>query len=669
MTDVETPDEDCPAWLREIRNTLGVSSQFILEGNVRDRVISVAPGESAPVLLPSIAAALAPWLVHDGYTVLLRVRPVGNGLNLSVVSPDPGDAEADRERASSFLQSIPMNPNDPSSGSILPRSQSIGSGVTISTESLAGLVAGVALANQEQASASSGDGGTEGDSDGRLRCVLFCEEAGRLIRRPGQLQPEEQALFVAVQRIALGATEWKKPGTGDSARFNPVFWLVQNERELPDWFLDTGERVRVVAVPMPSHETRIKAARQFGRRFQDFRDAEVGEQESLAKRFADHSHGMTIEAMGAATRIAKEQGTGMTRIEDAIRAHRVGEIDNPWRSANLKKNIKAQSEEIQKKVLGQEAAIRQSLDIIIRSATGMTAAHGSPNATKPRGVLFFGGPTGVGKTELAKQLATLVFGNEAAITRFDMSEFSDEHTAARLIGSPPGYVGFDAGGELTNAMREKPFSLVLFDEVEKADGRILDKFLQILDEGRLTDGRGNTVHFTEAIIVFTSNLGVMEDTYDDHGRFTGREPKIFPKTPAEEAEREIRAGIAQYFESKLGRPELLNRIGENIVVFQFIQRDVGEQILDLLLENVKRRVKAEHDLTLDVPEPALKQLQDITLEDDIEQGGRGIGSRLEFALVNPLSRALFDVDYEPRSTLTVKSITEVAGNFEIELES
>jgi ATP-dependent Clp protease ATP-binding subunit ClpA len=586
-----------------------------------------------------------------------------------VVSPSPDGAVADRERASEFLRSIPINPNDPVSSSILPAGQSIGAGVTISTESLAGLIAGVALANQEGGDAG---GNAEGQSDsaaGRLRCALFCEEAGRLIRRPGHLQPEEHGLFVFAQRIAMGATEWKKPETGDSARFNPVFWLVQNERELPDWFLDTGERVRIVAVPMPTHDIRLKAARQFGRRFDDFREAKKEVQEELAKLFADHSHGMTIEAMGAATRIAKEQGSGMAQIEDAIRAHRVGEIDNPWRSANLRSSIKEQSDKIGKKVLGQEAAIRQSLDIIIRSATGMTAAHGSPNATKPRGVLFFGGPTGVGKTELAKQLATLVFGNESAITRFDMSEFSDEHTAARLIGSPPGYVGFDAGGELTNAMREKPFSLVLFDEVEKADGRILDKFLQILDEGRLTDGRGNTVHFTEAIIVFTSNLGVMENTYDEFGNATGRRPRITPNTPPEEAEQKIREGITEYFESELGRPELLNRIGENVVVFQFIQRSVGEQILELLLRNVERRVASEHGANLVISDTARKQLQDITLEDDIEQGGRGIGSRLEFALVNPLSRVLFDGDFGEKSTLTVRSVSESSGNFELELES
>ena len=121
----------------------------------------------------------------------------------------------------------------------------------------------------------------------------------------------------------------------------------------------------------------------------------------------------------------------------------------------------------------------------------------------------------MGKTELAKTLTQLIFGDDRAYIRFDMSEFAEEHTGARLLGAPPGYIGYDAGGELTNAVREKPFAVVLFDEIEKAHPRILDKFLQILEDGRLTDGRGETAYFSEAILVFTSNLGIY--VQDEHG--------------------------------------------------------------------------------------------------------------------------------------------------------
>ena len=165
---------------------------------------------------------------------------------------------------------------------------------------------------------------------------------------------------------------------------------------------------------------------------------------------------------------------------------------------------------------GQRPAVTKTIDILMRSVMGLTGAQARASGNRPRGVLFFAGPTGVGKTELAKTLTQLIFGDERAYIRFDMSEFAEEHTGARLLGAPPGYIGYDAGGELTNAVREKPFSVVLFDEIEKAHPRILDKFLQILEDGRLTDGRGETAYFSEAILVFTSNLGITVE--DEHGR-------------------------------------------------------------------------------------------------------------------------------------------------------
>jgi len=187
----------------------------------------------------------------------------------------------------------------------------------------------------------------------------------------------------------------------------------------------------------------------------------------------------------------------------------------------------------------------------------------------------------VGKTELAKTLTQLIFGDDRAYIRFDMSEFAEEHSGARLLGAPPGYIGYDAGGELTNAVRDKPFAVVLFDEIEKAHPRILDKFLQILDDGRLTDGRGETAYFSEAILVFTSNLGIYVE--DEHGK---RVQSVHPGDPQDVVEARVRGAIEDYFKFRLSRPEILNRIGDNIVVFGFITPDVGAQIFDGMLRNV-----------------------------------------------------------------------------------
>lgn len=247
---------------------------------------------------------------------------------------------------------------------------------------------------------------------------------------------------------------------------------------------------------------------------------------------------------------------------------------------------------------------------------------------------------------MAKALTKLLFDDERFYIRFDMSEFSAEHAADRLIGAPPGYVGYDAGGELTNAIRQRPFSLLLFDEIEKAHPRILDKFLQLLDDGRLTDGRGETVFFTEAVVVFTSNLGIYADVEDRDGNglpVRTRRPTVDrAKMTYEEMTARVQQAIRDYFTLQLGRPELLNRIGDNIVVFDFIDRESGARILDLMLENIVSRVDREHSVRLEIPPKTRDVLRSACLVDDtLELGGRGIGSTLETVLINPLANYIF----------------------------
>jgi ATP-dependent Clp protease ATP-binding subunit ClpB len=260
-------------------------------------------------------------------------------------------------------------------------------------------------------------------------------------------------------------------------------------------------------------------------------------------------------------------------------------------------------------VKGQSQAIQKTSDILRRSVMGLTGAQGSAvsAAGRPKGILFFAGPTGVGKTELAKAISEVVFRSESAYTRFDMSEFSQEHSDARLIGSPPGFIGHDAGGELTNAIREKPFSVVLFDEIEKAHPRILDKFLQILEEGRLTDSRGETVYFSEAVIVFTSNLGTYTEKFatDEHGnRFLKREQTIDARMLYPEVEDKVRQEIQKHFKEKLGRPELLNRIGDNVVVFDFIRSDIAHLIFHKMMTNIIDHVKKATGIKINVSHEA-----------------------------------------------------------------
>jgi ATP-dependent Clp protease ATP-binding subunit ClpA len=254
----------------------------------------------------------------------------------------------------------------------------------------------------------------------------------------------------------------------------------------------------------------------------------------------------------------------------------------------------------------------------------------------------------VGKTELAKAMAELIFGNEEACLRFDMSEYGQQGSDLRLLGAPPGYVGYEEGGQLTNRLKSNPFSVLLFDEIEKAHPSVLDKFLQILEDGRMTDGRGDTVYFGESLIVFTSNVGIYQ--LDPQ---TGR-PQTDPAsgkpllhvdpdvdTQYATVREKIVDGVQTYFKHILGRPELLNRIGQNIVVFDFIRapimRDIVEKkVLPSIATQVRERWKVEVKFA--------PQITDQLLEiggSDVGSGGRGIGNVAEAAVLNPLARALF----------------------------
>jgi ATP-dependent Clp protease ATP-binding subunit ClpC len=297
---------------------------------------------------------------------------------------------------------------------------------------------------------------------------------------------------------------------------------------------------------------------------------------------------------------------------------------------------------LQKRIIGQDDAIRQLADAV------RTARAGLKKSNRPVGVFLLLGPTGTGKTELAKAVAEFLFGNEDALIRVDMSEYREKHNVSRLIGAPPGYIGHDDEGQLTGKVRTKPYSVILFDEIEKAHPDVFDILLQIFDDGRLTDSKGRRAMFTESIIIMTSNLG-SADGLRGHKKPVGFHRSVPDNGVVESSasEHELHALLAETF-----RPEFLNRITRTII-FKSLSREVGARILERLVKQLNQRLE-EKEITVELsPEAAGFLLKEGFSE---VYGARELERVLDARIGTPLARAILDRQFGPGDTVKVQVV-------------
>ena len=441
---------------------------------------------------------------------------------------------------------------------------------------------------------------------------------------------------------------------GNPPLFNVLVFLVEKDNDLPAWYTLENPRVRSIPIPKPDIEVRRWMAKALINRFEGWEELDESKRKEIIESFVDLTNGMYAKEMLSIFQLSKREGLKAEEISEAVRRYRVGITENPWAKIDREKLSKAE-EIIKRRVMGQDKAVQKAVSILRRAYFNLSGSQYSKHSSRPKGVMFLAGPTGVGKTELAKAITELIFGSETNYIRFDMSEFAHEHSDQRLIGAPPGYVGYDVGGELTNAIKQNPFSVVLFDEIEKAHPKILDIFLQILDDGRLTSGRGEVVYFSESLIIFTSNLGVYEMTP------TGQKvQRVNPEMPYEEIERRIKEAIEDFFKYKIARPEILNRIGENIVVFDFIRPEVAHRIAQKMINNTLSKVEDNFRVSVEISPKALEKIYEEACK-DLSMGGRGIGNKLEEVFVNPLSFLLFELMPSEGSKLVIEEVFEDKG--------
>lgn len=343
-----------------------------------------------------------------------------------------------------------------------------------------------------------------------------------------------------------------------------------------------------------------------------------GQKQELEKQLHDEEE--KLAALPEGTRYTAQQ----------VRAQDIAEVVAKWTGipvAKLQQSEKDKlvhlEDEIGKRLIGQQEAVEAVSDAVRRSRAGL----GDPN--RPMGTFIFLGPTGVGKTELAKALAEVLFDDENAITRIDMSEYMEKHSVSRMVGAPPGYVGYEEGGQLTEAVRRKPYSIVLLDEIEKAHPDVFNILLQVLDDGRLTDGKGREVNFKNTIIIMTSNLGssiILENFEKLSDADKGKTQQIIETTKME---------VFELLKQKL-RPEFLNRI-DDMIMFLPLRKDEIERILLMQVAGINKMLKRQ-ELSLSLDESAINLLVDAGY--DPQFGARPMKRVLQKELVNELSKLI-----------------------------
>ncbi|WGT52255.1 ATP-dependent chaperone ClpB [Thioclava nitratireducens] len=457
------------------------------------------------------------------------------------------------------------------------------------------------------------------------KAIDLVDEAASRLRMEVDSKPEElDALDRQILQMQIEAEALKKED--DTASKDR---LEKLEKELAD----LQDRASEMTAKWQAERDKLESGRNLKEQLDKARaELDQAKREGNLARAGELSYGI-IPSLEKQLAAADEAEGEELMVEESVRPEQIAEVVERWTGIPTSKMLEGEREkllkmedELHKRVVGQNAAITAVSNAVRRARAGLN------DENRPLGSFLFLGPTGVGKTELTKAVANYLFDDDQAMVRIDMSEFMEKHSVARLIGAPPGYVGYDEGGVLTEAVRRRPYQVVLFDEVEKAHPDVFNVLLQVLDDGVLTDGQGRTVDFKQTLIVLTSNLGSQALSQLPDGSDAG------------EAKRQVMDAVRAHF-----RPEFLNRLDE-MVIFDRLNRKDMDGIVEIQLKRLEKRL-AQRKITLNLDESAHKWLADAGY--DPVYGARPLKRVIQRSLQDPLAEAILGGEIMDGATVEV----------------
>jgi ATP-dependent Clp protease ATP-binding subunit ClpB len=457
----------------------------------------------------------------------------------------------------------------------------------------------------------------------RIELTSMPQEIDELQRRMTQLQIEKQAL---------------------SKEKDPV--SKERLKTIDSEIAELQEKIAGLKAQWESERGVIKQINDLKARLEETREAaNRAEREGDLNKAAELRYGtlpqLQREIDAASAKLAEMQKNGAL-LREEVTDEDIAEIVSKWTGVPVTRMMESEvqklirmEENLKLRVVGQEEAVRAVANAVRRSRAGLK----DPN--RPVGSFIFMGPTGVGKTELARALAEFLFDDENAMVRIDMSEYMERHAVARLIGAPPGYVGYEEGGQLTEAVRRRPYAVILFDEIEKAHPEVFNVMLQILDDGRLTDSKGRVVDFKNTVIIMTSNLGTRDI---QKGTSIGFAAKANEEVTYEKMKDRVMEELKRSF-----RPEFLNRIDE-VIVFHSLTRQDVKSIVDLMMKRVREQLKAK-DVDIELTDGAKNLLAEKGYDPSL--GARPLRRTIQRLVEDPLSEKLLWKEFKAGQTIIV----------------